>query len=1221
MNFWQINQLKYALGLGGLMSFYGIVGMTVWIFGSQLGFTGVTDRIVIIVLIMLTMPFVLLAGYVSSRRSKKKEAKAKAEAEAKAGEVPAGETAPQKVAAPVGNYDDLNKSAEEVVQFLKNSNLGVNGKEAVYSLPWYIVAGTPKAGKSSLVLGSNLNFQTLPSQRQSEQKFVRPTGNIDWRITSDAVFVDTAGRYQSEGVDAEEWSAMLDTVKKYRSNRPLDGFLLVVNAEKILNSEGRDIEEMAKVLRLRLDDAIARLKVRFPIYLVFTHADAIEGFRDSFSTSKNEAGTLVWGSTIPLEKSESAAQMFDGEYEILHNSIMKRRIARLSAPFPPIRQLRIFNFPLHFGSARRKLGAFVSTLFRPNPFSENPFLRGFYFTAAPVKSRGEQSSNAPQTVGTTYFTERFFRDVVLRDKDLVRTFQEGRRRPPLLGWLLTALGALFVAFLLIMVGVSLYNNKQMLDNAQEKGEKVLAIAKNDKNNNPLEKKEDAVRQEIKAIDDLREVLVKLDEHDRSNPPLTMRFGMYSGERIYKKNLLPIYFNVIEQRFKSPTIARVEAELKKFAASAPVVNAAQLTEQEEQMLEKQYDLFRAYLMLTGDYKNKADAGHIAATLKEYWMTESKLPADLNDTAQQQLDFWAKQVHRDDEDFGFPRINPNDELVSATRRKLQVFPPIWRYYKRKVAEVSKSVDDANGVMTAEAILSRSEADTSFMEGNYAVPGAYTVEGYQLMQTAIAESSEKLSEDDWVVESVKKEAPTTTDEARLKDRYQRDYADRWLNFVKSVRVKPYKNKDEASNALQSFSSDSSPMRILLNEVNRHTNLSAKSETGGWWDWLMSRFRSKTQTVQTGGGMPVEKAFQPLTVFVSTKEQKDNAPIEKYQGEIGKVFNRFNGISEDKFKEIAQQLAAEKDDPLQLQKSETTITNLIKSFDDSQAAQALASLLQKPLGNLRVLLGVDSKDQIKKIWAEQIFGEAKKIEKGFPFEDSQTESDLNDLKVFLNPTDGKLSMFYKDNLNKYFEEANGQLKAKETSKDLFTDEFVAYLNSAFNLRKALFGTNPTPKFEYEFQLNPVKDAIIEVKIDGQTITSEGTASTKLSFPAGTATETGVFMSLVSTSGTSSTSGTQLPANSSANSSPANVNTANTSKFLQNSNANSPNEPLKFQGNWGLFRFIDKGVPQKQPDGKYLLSYDIGGKKVTAFVKPSGGDLFDKTIFRSLKAPQNILK
>jgi type VI secretion system protein ImpL len=45
---------------------------------------------------------------------------------------------------------------------------------------------------------------------------------------------------------------------------------------------------MAKVLRARLDEVIQRLKIRFPVYIVFTHADAIEGFRDSFSTSKGE---------------------------------------------------------------------------------------------------------------------------------------------------------------------------------------------------------------------------------------------------------------------------------------------------------------------------------------------------------------------------------------------------------------------------------------------------------------------------------------------------------------------------------------------------------------------------------------------------------------------------------------------------------------------------------------------------------------------------------------------------------------------------------------------------------------------------------------------------------------------------------------------------------------------------------------------------------------------
>jgi type VI protein secretion system component VasK len=191
---------------------------------------------------------------------------------------------------------------------LKTSNWA-NGKDAVYSLPWYVVAGTPKAGKSSLVLGSNLNFQTLPSQRQSEQKFVRPTGNIDWRVTSDAVFVDTAGRYQTEGVDGEEWSAMLETIKKYRSNRPLDGFLMVVNAEKILNSDSRKSRKWRKFCARGSTTRWRALKVRFPVYLIFTHADAIEGFRDSFSTSKNEGKTLVWGATIPLEKAKARADV------------------------------------------------------------------------------------------------------------------------------------------------------------------------------------------------------------------------------------------------------------------------------------------------------------------------------------------------------------------------------------------------------------------------------------------------------------------------------------------------------------------------------------------------------------------------------------------------------------------------------------------------------------------------------------------------------------------------------------------------------------------------------------------------------------------------------------------------------------------------------------------------------------------------------------------------
>jgi type VI secretion system protein ImpL len=189
---WQMSQLKFAFGLTGMFTFYGMVSMTVWLIGDRFGYN-MTYRVVIIAFVLLTLPIALITGFVISRRNKKKE-KAAEEAKEAAGEKPADDQKAQKAAAPTGNYNDLTASTEEVVQFLKTSNLSGNGKEAVYSLPWYLVAGTPKSGKSSLVIGSNLNFQNLPSQRQSEQKFVRTTQNVDWRVTSDAVFVDTAGK-------------------------------------------------------------------------------------------------------------------------------------------------------------------------------------------------------------------------------------------------------------------------------------------------------------------------------------------------------------------------------------------------------------------------------------------------------------------------------------------------------------------------------------------------------------------------------------------------------------------------------------------------------------------------------------------------------------------------------------------------------------------------------------------------------------------------------------------------------------------------------------------------------------------------------------------------------------------------------------------------------------------------------------------------------------------
>lgn len=1251
MNSWHAQQLKFAFGIGGLMSFYGIIGFLTFTVGPKLGLQ-MSQQIMVIVVLLLTLPFTLLLGYLATRKSKKKDDEAKKEVEGKAEEkLPEGGEQP-KLAAPNGNYGDLPAGAEEVVKFLQSSELGgANSKEAVYALPWYLIAGTSKSGKSSLVLGSNLNFQTLPSQRQSEQKMIRPTRAVDWRVTSDAVFVDTAGRYQTEG-DGDEWNSLLETVKKYRAGRPIDGMLLVADTEKILNADERQIEEMAKVMRTRLDEAMQRLKVRFPVYLVFTHADAIEGFRDSFSTSKKENETLVWGATIPLEKSETAHALFDEEYGLLQNSIMKRRLMRLSAPFPPARQLRIFNFPLHFGAARRKLGAFVAALFRPNPFSENPFLRGYYFTAAPagrqpqVQGDKTMGASAPATIGQTYFTEKFFRDVVLRDKDLVRTFQQQKQKPPILGWLITLLGATVVLILLTLAGVSLYNNNKLLKTAEERGGAVLNIAKTDGNINPLSKTPDAATREVNAIEDLRVLMTELDEYDRGSAPIYLSMGLYSGDKIYKgdensKGLLNIYYNAVGRRYMEPTVRRLEDELKKFAAAAPISNNP--TQQEEDVLSLNYDRLKVYLMLSNKYADKSSDTDIVNTLKEFWFTESKLPANLKDDAENQLKFYAKQASRLTGPDKFPRIQTDNNLVAEVRKRLMAFPPYKRYYKRKVTEISKEVEAKYGEMTVEAILQRNGGDGGLLEGTVAVPGAYTTEGFKLMDKAILLSAKELSESDWVMSDdksiIQNVGDISQDANKIREQYFRDYADRWREFVKAVRVKPYKketdkdpSKVSAKEALASFSSANSPMKVLLKEIGKNTNLSAKPKPVGWWETIKGWFKSETLP-DTGGTSQVEKEFRPLFSFVEDKGDKNaKIPIDEYQTALSDVSLKYNGFTDTEINELASLQDDEKNKKFpQLKGVTSKVDSLTKSFKDAKDAAVgpfLADLLKQPIGNLSALLGADAVKSLGERWAGEILPVAQNAEQGYPFAEGDNNADFARLKEYLAPNSGKLSQFYEQNLKKFFDGNPGQLKLKDPNTAPFNQEFVDYLNKAFTLRQALFGKGDEMKFDYNFELTNPKDALVEMTIDGITLSSAEKPSSPISFPATTGGGNGVLIKMLSTGGTTSTSGTTTTttsANTAASSVNSNSATSTADKPVQPTSSNTGGaggtDEKQFLGPWGLFRFFDAAGAQKQSDNSYLLSYKLkSGKTLTAKITPSGVDPFNKEIYK-LRAPKTILK
>lgn len=1170
------DQLKSVLGISALVSFYGIASLAVVFLGPSFGLTYITE-IIIIALLLLTWPFAILINHWRKRRAAKREAAQAAAAEAGAVQPAAAKSS----SAPKRVHEELARGAEEAVQWLRSTKLsGAKSNDALYALPWYIVAGPISSGKTSLVLSSGLDFHALPSQRRAEMKIVRPTHHCDWRVTNSAVLLDTAGRYQGDGPARDEWLALTELVKKHRNYRALDGFLVAVNAARVLQSSETEIEQIAKTLRARLDETLKLARVRFPVYLVFTNMDQLAGFEEFFKDRRDAA--QVWGATIPLNKSANAHALFDLEFDQLYESLVRRRLLRLGVPANPGAQLKIFDFPVRFAETRTKLGLFTSALFRPNPFSESPLLRGFYFTAnvtagaQPAAAAADDGERAPQAVGNGFFTDRFFKEVVLRDKDLAASFQASAKKPPRTGAILLILGMVVLCLLLFGAAVSFVSNRKLVAEATERGMRMDEITRADFGKEVLNKDPTAVRVEMETLDALREQLSILD----AGPPLYMRFGLYSGNDI-APSLRNIFFEAIEERFKKPTVARLETDLRNFAGghpSATITSGAPGSEQngtptDEDILGRHYDLLKAYLMLSD--ASRVEPTFLANTLRDYW--KRSVPSDLENLALQDLDFYSRQLVRDDA----PHIRVDDRLVADARLKLTAYPPVNRFYKRLVTEMNAKTTP----ISLDTVLEG--RGRGVLVGTYTVPGSYTIDGYRnYLKSSIENAGEEISKDDWVMgaAATSNNQAQAADISKLQTMYLNDYTDQWRKFVRGISVQQFKKKEDAVEALKALSSTDSPMERVMSAVALNTHLSKKPESTGVWGWIKSWFVSNTDD-DSGGNTEVEREFKPLFQFVSSGQaKKDSSPMSQYRAELRRVLDPLEGASDNQLQQTSQALLTGGEDKMGLVKSEQNIANLLEAFKTA-AATDTASLLKQPLQNVRGMLYGGGAEQIVRGWNEQVYPKAHQIESGYPFTDSG-EASLTDLASFLNPSNGQLWAFFNKNLASSVDDVQGQWKLKDTGAVRLSDDFLKYLNTARKLRDAMFATGgQQSEVAYDLTLQPTANTDVLIEIDGNKVESRGNAqgSAKFIWPA-----------------KSGNSGAKIT--------------------VTGSGADSA--PLTFPGTWGLFKMIEAGSKGLAVTDQVDLSWTVGNTQVKATLRPSSANNpFQRSLFKSLHAPQTLLK
>jgi hypothetical protein len=350
--------------------------------------------------------------------------------------------APQGVseAAHLARLDDLRKKFEEGV-----AKFHAAGK-SLYNFPWYMIVGEPGSGKTEAVRHCNVGF---PPGLQDQFQGAGGTLNMNWWFTDHAVILDTAGRLMFEEVEtggSGEWKEFLKLLKKYRPRCPVNGVFLVIPADSLIMDTADEIEQKASKIARQFDTIQRVLDVRFPVFVVITKSDLVNGFRDFFDNLDDpqlQHQILGWSNPAPLDEPYNP-DFIEQHLKTIQTRLFRRRLALLqeivseseeSAMEKKRTTDTLYAFPQSLAKIAPRMARYLELIFSVgSQWSGKPlFFRGIYFTSS-MREGSALDEDLAESLGVSvdtlpdgriwerdraYFLRDLFIKKVFREKGLV----------------------------------------------------------------------------------------------------------------------------------------------------------------------------------------------------------------------------------------------------------------------------------------------------------------------------------------------------------------------------------------------------------------------------------------------------------------------------------------------------------------------------------------------------------------------------------------------------------------------------------------------------------------------------------------------------------------------------------------------------------------------------------------------------------------------------------
>lgn len=1034
---------------------------------------------------------------------------------------------------------------QNLAHFLDNAG----GRRALYRLPWYLVIGEQGAGKSSFIDQSNQRFALtrltkVQAQGHDVQALEYP---VNWWISDDAVLLDPPGGLITQvpaasehgegeaeeartstpvGTPARLWDHLLRWLVHNRSQRALNGLILVIDLPSLLRAHPEQRAALAQVLRTRLHEVSSQLGSRLPLYVVLSKFDLLDGFDELYSGLSAAQRERMLGFTFKLDAISSYDAWLDEfieHYDGMIRQVQQQVTEALHALGCAKQRERLTSLHVQLAGLRPMLVGLLREVLASDRFTTPALVRGVYWSsvlqqgeisnafvreaAQPYRTMAQLRESKAQGKPRVYFIQQLFHGVIYRESGLAGDNVRVARTKRQLLWVSAGVGALALAIAIASWQRFFDINAAKAAAVQAKSQ-MFGIQEVDQHLDPTG------RNLLAPLGEIRDAVSVFGEY-RSAWPGIADLGLYQGHAVGPR-VDEAYLNLLSRRFL-PAVA---------SGVVDAMNAAPPGS------EQQMAALRVYRMIE-DRPNRRPQW-VEDWMAKQWQKAFPGQGALQRDLMRHLQYALAYADTDLSQFR--------QRVSEVQESLREVPLPQRVYtslkQNAQDQLRNGLDLRNQVGPAFDVVYQPSSDARSSYADTVLPPLVTARGFkEYFEPRSQHITEMAMIDQWALGERRQLDYSDADRDALAERirslYTSDYIDSWRRSLRAVSVADFHDLNHGVSILQQWTGPTAPLRRLLETVRDNTQLAPVAPDAGNQEQhgldIHRAFSSLNALLEPKGAQPsyYDEALDAVAaVHDYAKTVQDSA--DRGKAALHLVLQRFSLAGPDPIAHL-QRIASGLPEP---------VNHQVRKLAE-QTAQ---------------VLNIEALRELERRWDTDVYSFFQQRLAGrYPFVAHAPDASLDDFEAFFGPK-GRLRKF-QDRYLEVFLKDNLEALSNQQGGSLIRSDVLEQLAAAERIRETFFDQRGS--LSVQFSIEPLglsanqRTSVLD--LDGQLV----------SYTHGPRQITGVIWP--------NTLGPQVR--------------SNLTLLRQNGNSNS----LEYRGPWSMFRLLSRGVLNGRTATSVDLSFRAG--------------------------------